>query len=384
MSPSVHDEAETASQFSEATNTTTQLSSNVPTKIGSNAAIFTCLACHVAFHGAEHQREHYKSDWHRYNLKRKVADLPPVTQEAFALRLKASFQGSCIPCGKSYSTDNAYANHLISKKHKDAEATYEKKKRNAMESAAQDTTEASESVVETSETTEATSSSSTLTTPTISIKPTVPWRVQLAQAQDQAELEKLLDSKVANPHASNTLTVFFVLTRRWRLRDYYDFSSTWENGEGGEEVEEEEGDDEEAVEEGEGEGEEWEDVDERDEYLASKTQGITSLKMKPVLPLPSGRTVLHRSQNPHSVYNHRRQMGVIPVRTAAPSKDSLAIVSLAGRYAALGALPIHTIRAEMALRKEAKSQNIETSGQVGVKMNKSTMNRHFRSQIGFD
>jgi len=40
---------------------------------------FTCLACNVCFSTADHQRDHYKSEWHRYNLKRKVAMLPPVT-----------------------------------------------------------------------------------------------------------------------------------------------------------------------------------------------------------------------------------------------------------------------------------------------------------------
>ena len=30
--------------------------------------------------------EHYRSDYHRYNLKRKVADLPPVTREWFDAR----------------------------------------------------------------------------------------------------------------------------------------------------------------------------------------------------------------------------------------------------------------------------------------------------------
>ena len=35
------------------------------------------------------QKEHYKSDWHRYNLKRKVADLPPVTAENFQERVLA-------------------------------------------------------------------------------------------------------------------------------------------------------------------------------------------------------------------------------------------------------------------------------------------------------
>jgi hypothetical protein len=48
---------------------------------------FTCLACHVAFHSAEHQRQHYRTDWHRYNLKRKVAELAPVTAEQFAEKL---------------------------------------------------------------------------------------------------------------------------------------------------------------------------------------------------------------------------------------------------------------------------------------------------------
>jgi len=38
---------------------------------------------------AELQKEHYKSDWHRYNLKRKVADLPPVTAENFQQRVLA-------------------------------------------------------------------------------------------------------------------------------------------------------------------------------------------------------------------------------------------------------------------------------------------------------
>ena len=48
---------------------------------------FTCLACHVAFPTAPEQRVHYKTEWHRYNLKRKVAELPPVTEASFADRV---------------------------------------------------------------------------------------------------------------------------------------------------------------------------------------------------------------------------------------------------------------------------------------------------------
>lgn len=32
----------------------------------------TCICCRVVFANSDIQREHYRTDWHRYNLKRKV------------------------------------------------------------------------------------------------------------------------------------------------------------------------------------------------------------------------------------------------------------------------------------------------------------------------
>jgi pre-60S factor REI1 len=51
------------------------------------SSLFTCLACHVAFKTADIQREHYRSDWHRYNLKRKMVELPPVSADMFAQKV---------------------------------------------------------------------------------------------------------------------------------------------------------------------------------------------------------------------------------------------------------------------------------------------------------
>ncbi|KAG6453621.1 hypothetical protein O3G_MSEX008265 [Manduca sexta] len=88
---------------------------------------FTCITCNVRYETAEQQREHYKLDWHRYNLKRKVASLPPVKLEEFELRAKehrerqnASQDESqyCKCCSKLFNTKNAFNNHLNSKKHK--------------------------------------------------------------------------------------------------------------------------------------------------------------------------------------------------------------------------------------------------------------------------
>ncbi|XP_035740310.1 zinc finger protein 622-like [Vespa mandarinia] len=89
---------------------------------------FTCITCRVAFKDLEIQRQHYKSDWHRYNLKRKVADLPPVTVEDFQKRVIAQRNQNdksleenmyCGVCGKTFSTKNQYVNHLSSKKHRE-------------------------------------------------------------------------------------------------------------------------------------------------------------------------------------------------------------------------------------------------------------------------
>lgn len=94
---------------------------------------YTCISCRVAFADGEIQRAHYKTDWHRYNLKRKVADMPPVTAQNFQERVlaqraaaeqqmtSAASTESCDVCNKKFSTVNAFQNHLKSHKHQQAE-----------------------------------------------------------------------------------------------------------------------------------------------------------------------------------------------------------------------------------------------------------------------
>uniref|UniRef100_A0A1B6EGT6 C2H2-type domain-containing protein n=1 Tax=Clastoptera arizonana TaxID=38151 RepID=A0A1B6EGT6_9HEMI len=88
---------------------------------------FTCISCRVAFTEAEIQRQHYKTDWHRYNLKRKVVDLPPVAAEEFQKRVLQQREKEekeakdtktiCKICKKSFNTTKAFENHINSKKH---------------------------------------------------------------------------------------------------------------------------------------------------------------------------------------------------------------------------------------------------------------------------
>lgn len=43
----------------------------------SDVRLSMCNSCNKEFEDDAEQKLHYKSEWHRYNLKRKVSDSPP-------------------------------------------------------------------------------------------------------------------------------------------------------------------------------------------------------------------------------------------------------------------------------------------------------------------
>jgi pre-60S factor REI1 len=66
----------------------------------------------------------------RYNLKRRVTSLPPISSEIFTEKVlqaqasttaaasKAAFEKTCTVCAKTYFSENAYQNHIGSAKHR--------------------------------------------------------------------------------------------------------------------------------------------------------------------------------------------------------------------------------------------------------------------------
>ena len=95
----------------------------------------TCLCCDRSFVDHVQQRAHYQSEWHRYNLKRKVAQLKSVSETEFATlqslhqqqqvtsQAPAAQHLYCQPCGKLFATDSQWQNHLKSNKHVDTVRT---------------------------------------------------------------------------------------------------------------------------------------------------------------------------------------------------------------------------------------------------------------------
>jgi len=110
---------------------TITMATTTTTVIPPDQPLFTCLSCSIAFLSAEEQRVHYRSDHHRYNMKRRVASLPPVSAAVFNQKvldrkaetaiMSSSKGSSCEVCGKTYTTENAYRSHINSRKHKDNE-----------------------------------------------------------------------------------------------------------------------------------------------------------------------------------------------------------------------------------------------------------------------
>lgn len=80
----------------------------------------------------EQRYRHYKSQWHRYNVKRKCKGLPPTTEDTFQRMLEAASPNQdsakesklymCTLCSVKYRSKGALDTHLSSKKHKKAAA----------------------------------------------------------------------------------------------------------------------------------------------------------------------------------------------------------------------------------------------------------------------
>ena len=108
--------------------------------------VFTCITCSVAFLSAPEQRKHFQSDFHRYNMKRRVANLAPVNAQTFNDKIrerraalesseKASKEdhGRCDVCSKTFSSLNAYRDHMQSRKHREKALKYQPRSKAPLE-----------------------------------------------------------------------------------------------------------------------------------------------------------------------------------------------------------------------------------------------------------
>jgi len=150
-----------------------------------NTSSYTCLTCKVIFQNIEAQRVHYKQEWHKYNLKRKVAGLPSITEVEFNEKIKKQIEDTenanqvnvwnCEVCNKVFNSENAYKNHELSKKHIENAAIFEKNKAmNVVDDSDDDLSDDNNDTKE----------------------PKINWKKRFAEAQTEEEFNKVLDEKI--------------------------------------------------------------------------------------------------------------------------------------------------------------------------------------------
>lgn len=105
--------------------------------IVSEATTYFCSSCLISFDDEKSYNAHYKTDFHRFNVKRKMAGFQPVSLEQFekwqqesAKQDKAKFVKPapqsfyCQSCKKKFTNKATYDQHLLTKKHKENEAKF--------------------------------------------------------------------------------------------------------------------------------------------------------------------------------------------------------------------------------------------------------------------
>ncbi|KAI9889057.1 MAG: hypothetical protein M1814_005846 [Vezdaea aestivalis] len=105
------------------------ISKNTPSDSSATSHPFTCVSCGIAFQTSQLQKDHKRTEWHRYNLLRRSESLNPVTLEFFNQRVSAAqaerdakvaklfYKKRCDSCDSVYKSHNAYESHLASRKH---------------------------------------------------------------------------------------------------------------------------------------------------------------------------------------------------------------------------------------------------------------------------
>lgn len=105
-----------------------QSESKAPTMAQSR---FHCNTCQVGFQDIDGLKEHYDGALHKENVRRRVANAPPLTQLQFAKRQSGEMAASttasraqylCTVCDKRFATVQTLRTHLQSQKHKQRKA----------------------------------------------------------------------------------------------------------------------------------------------------------------------------------------------------------------------------------------------------------------------
>lgn len=103
---------------------------------------FICSKCNMNYLEEPELIRHFSQDWHKYNVKRSMVSLGPVTEEVFKNKIEAALRQMenpedkkkllkedntyCEACHKKFSNPGTFKHHFQSAAHKKAQKEFEK------------------------------------------------------------------------------------------------------------------------------------------------------------------------------------------------------------------------------------------------------------------
>lgn len=98
----------------------------VKVKVFEMSGVYTCNSCSLGFGSSQDQRNHMKTEWHRYNLKRRVAQLPAITEQVFTSKVNILGQSDNADAKDTKGKEQLTKKEL---RRREKEALLEKKKK---------------------------------------------------------------------------------------------------------------------------------------------------------------------------------------------------------------------------------------------------------------
>lgn len=96
-----------------------------------------CTTCHIKFNSVINYKLHLTTEFHVYNTKRRIADLPPITEDIFEqkkIQMVSANQSAlsemvykCQACNKTFKSHEKMDEHKLTKKHKKSSKEFQAK-----------------------------------------------------------------------------------------------------------------------------------------------------------------------------------------------------------------------------------------------------------------
>jgi len=93
-----------------------------------------CSTCHIKFDSVVNYKLHLSTEYHIYNTKRRIAELPPISEDLFEQKKLSMISANqsamsemlykCQPCNKVFKSTEQLEEHKKSKKHKKNEKDF--------------------------------------------------------------------------------------------------------------------------------------------------------------------------------------------------------------------------------------------------------------------